>query len=47
MYIGLHVKYPNVILVRFLWNLNFLDRFPKKKQISSFMEIRLLGTELF
>jgi hypothetical protein len=36
-----------VILVTFWWNLNFLNRFSKKSQISSFSKIRLVGAELF
>ena len=38
----LHVKYP-----LFLSDLNFLDRFWKKSQISSFIKIRPVGAELF
>ena len=36
-----------VISVGFLWNLNFLDIFSKKSQISNFIKIRPVGTELF
>ena len=36
-----------VILVRFQWNLNFLDRFSKDTQIWNFMKIRPVGDELF
>jgi hypothetical protein len=36
-----------VILVRFQWNLNFLDRFSKDTQIQNFVEIRPVGAELF
>jgi hypothetical protein len=36
-----------IILVRFLKNLNFCDRFLKNTQISNFMKIRQLGAELF
>jgi hypothetical protein len=46
MYIGLHVKFP-VIVVRFGWKLNFLDRFPKNSHISNAMKIRCVGAELF
>jgi hypothetical protein len=35
-----------VIVVRFWWNLNFLDRFSKKTRISNLMEIRPEGAEL-
>ena len=36
-----------VILDRFYWNSNFLDRISKNAQISNFMKIRLVGAELF
>jgi hypothetical protein len=36
-----------VILVRFEWNLNFLDRLSKNTQISNFMKLRPLGVKLF
>jgi hypothetical protein len=36
-----------VILVRFWWNLNFLNTFSKYTQISNLMKICLLGAELF
>ena len=37
-----------VILVPFEWNLNFFDKFSKKNiQISDFMKISPVGTELF
>ena len=35
-----------VILVRFKWHLNFLDRFSKNTQISNFIKIRPVGAEL-
>jgi hypothetical protein len=36
-----------IILERFQWNLNFLDRGSKNTQISNFMKIRQVGAELF
>jgi hypothetical protein len=36
-----------LILVRVWWNLNFLDRFSQKTQISNFMKICPVGAELF
>jgi hypothetical protein len=36
-----------VNLVRFEWNLNFLDIFSKNAQILNFMKIRLMGAESF
>ena len=36
-----------VILVRYWWNFNFLDRFSLSTQISNFMKIRSVRTELF
>ena len=36
-----------VILVRFWWNLHFLDSSSKNTQISHFMKIRPVGAELF
>jgi len=35
------------VLVRFKWNLNFLDIFSKNTQISNFMKIRPVGAEKF
>jgi hypothetical protein len=36
-----------VSLVRFCWNLQFLDSFSKNTQISNFTKIRPVGAELF
>jgi hypothetical protein len=36
-----------VSLIRFYWNLNFLDRFSKNTQIPNFMKIRSVGVDLF
>jgi len=36
-----------VILVRFSWNLNFIDSFSKNTQLSNFMKIRFVGAEFF
>ena len=36
-----------VILDRFQWNLNFLNKFSKNTQIENFMKIRPVGAELF
>ena len=36
-----------VVLVGFLWNLNFLDRLSQNTQISNFTHIRPVGAELF
>jgi hypothetical protein len=36
-----------VILVRFQWNMNFLDRFSKNTQISSFIKLRPVGAKVF
>jgi hypothetical protein len=47
--INVHRSSPKVpvILVRFYWNLNFLDRVLKNAEISNFMKIRPVGAELF
>ena len=37
----------HVILVRFLLNFNFLDRFSKNNPISNFKKTRTVGAELF
>jgi hypothetical protein len=36
-----------VVLVRFSWNVNFLDRFSQNTHISNFANIRPVGVELF
>jgi len=36
-----------VILVRFHWNLNFIDKLLRNTQKSNFMKILLVGVELF
>jgi len=36
-----------VILVRFYWNLNLLNRFSKDTEISNFMKIRPVGAKFF
>jgi hypothetical protein len=46
MYTGLHVKYP-LFLSHFNKTWNFLDRFSKITQTSTFMKIRSVGAELF
>ena len=45
MYIGLEVKYS--LSCQILKKAEFLDRFTKNPQISSFMEIRFVGSEFF
>jgi hypothetical protein len=39
--------YNTVILVRFQWNLNFLDRLSKNSLLYNFMKICPVGTKLF
>ena len=46
MCMGLHVKYP-LFFVSFYSNLNFIDKFSKSTQVSNFIEIHQLETELF
>jgi hypothetical protein len=46
MYICLHVKY-RLFLSDLPLNLNFLERFSRNTQISSFMKIRPVGVKLF
>ena len=46
MYIGLHVKY-SLFSSDFNEDWNFLDKFSENTQISDFMKIRLVGSELF
>jgi len=41
------VKNVPVTLVRFLWNLDFLDGFSQNTQISNFLKICPVGAELF
>ena len=43
---GPYVKYP-LFLSYFNKNLNILDRFSKKTQVSNFMKIRSVGAEFF
>jgi len=45
MYIGRHVKFQ-LLLSYFNKNLNFLDRYSERTQISNLMEIRPVGAEL-
>jgi hypothetical protein len=42
----LNVKY-HFFLLRFKWNLNFLDRFSKNTKLSNFMKVHTVGAELF
>ena len=44
MYIRFHVTYP--LLYQILMKFNFLDRLSKNNQISNFMKIHPVGTEL-
>jgi len=37
----------SVIIVRFQWNLNFLDRLSRNTEVSNFMKIPSMGAELF
>jgi len=45
VYIGLHIKYP--LLLSDFNKTIFLDRFSKINQVSIFIKIRPVGTELF
>jgi hypothetical protein len=47
MYVSIHAKYPNVILVRFQRHVKCLDRFSMNTQISNFMKICPVGTRCF
>jgi len=46
-YIKVFTCEASVKLLRFSWNLNFLNRFYKNTKISNFMNIRSVGVELF
>jgi hypothetical protein len=46
MHLVLHVKYP-LLLSDFIETLTFLDRFLENNEISNFMKIRRVATELF
>jgi hypothetical protein len=45
--VNLSKRKAPIILVRFLWNLNFLNRVSKITQISNFMKIHQVGAALF